>query len=74
MRLPRRLLDAATIGLVFPVATVLGYLAGRAVGGWFDAPNTGAMVGALFGIAAGFYNAFQVVQRLNRDEEQDDSS
>lgn len=69
MRLPRRLLDVATIGLVFPVASVLGYLAGRAIGSWFDAPNGGALIGGLFGVAAGFYNVYQVVKRLNADEE-----
>lgn len=73
MRLPRRLLDVATIGLVFPVASVLGFLAGRAIGGWFDAPNGGALIGGLFGVAAGFYNVYNVVQRLNADEEEGDA-
>lgn len=73
MRLPRRLLDVATIGLVFPVASALGFLAGRAVGGWFDSPNVGAMIGGLFGVGAGFYNVYQVVQRLNADEENGDT-
>ncbi len=73
MRLPRRLLDVATIGLVFPVASALGFLAGRAIGGWFDAANAGALIGGLFGVVAGFYNVYQVVQRLNADEEDDES-
>ncbi len=69
MRLPRRLLDVATIGLVFPVASALGFLAGKAVGAWFDAANAGALIGGLFGVAAGFYNVYQVVQRLNADQD-----
>ena len=73
MRLPRRLLDVATIGLVFPIASALGFLAGRTVGGWFEAPNAGAMIGGLFGVVAGFYNVYQVVQRLNVDEEDGDA-
>lgn len=71
MRLPMRLLDVAVIGLVFPVASVLGFLAGRTVGGWFDAPNAGAMIGFLFGVAAGFYNAYQTIRRVSADEEND---
>lgn len=71
MRLPMRLLDVAVIGLVFPVASVLGFLGGQAVGGWFDAPKTGAMIGFLFGVAAGFYNAYQTIRRVSADEEED---
>lgn len=71
MRLPVRLLDVAVIGLVFPVASVLGFLAGQMVGGWFDAPKIGAMIGFLFGVAAGFYNAFQTIRRVSADEEDD---
>ena len=71
MRLPVRLLDVAVIGLVFPVASVLGFLAGRTVGGWFGAATTGAMIGFLFGVAAGFYNAYQTIRRVSADEEND---
>lgn len=71
MRLPMRLLDVAVIGLVFPVASVLGFLAGQAVGEWFDTPKTGAMIGFLFGVAAGFYNAYQTIRRVSADEEED---
>jgi len=69
MRLPLRLLDVAVVGLVFPVASVLGFLAGRAVGGWLGAPGVGALTGGFFGVAAGFYNAWQTIQRLNEDEQ-----
>ncbi len=69
MRLPVRLLDVAVIGLVFPVASVLGLTAGRWVGSWLGAPAAGAMIGLLFGIAAGFYNAWQTIRRVLADEE-----
>ncbi len=71
MRLPLRLLDVSVMGLVFPVATILGYLAGRAVGGWFDAEAGGALVGSGVGIVAGFYNAYRTVKRLAVDEQND---
>ncbi len=71
MRLPVRLLDASVIGLVFPVASVLGFLAGRTVGGWFGAANTGALVGFGVGVAAGFYNAYQTIRRMMAEEEDD---
>jgi len=71
MRLPIRLLDVAVIGLVFPVASVRGVLAGQTVGDWFDAPKTGAMIGFLFGVAGGFYNAYQTIRRVSADEEED---
>ena len=72
MRLPVRVLDVAVIGLVFPVASVLGFLAGQTVGDWFGAAKTGAMIGFLFGVAAGFYNAYQTIRRVSADEENDE--
>ncbi len=72
MRLPVRVLDVAVIGLVFPVASVLGFLAGQTVGDWFGAEKTGAMIGFLFGVAAGFYNAYQTIRRVSADEENDE--
>ncbi len=72
MRLPIRILDVAVIGLVFPVASILGFVAGQTVGEWCDAPKTGAMVGFFFGVAAGFYNAYQTVRRASLDDEEEE--
>ena len=72
MRLPVHLLDVAVIGLVFPVASVLGFLAGRTVGDWFGASSAGAMIGGAFGVVAGFYNAYRTIRRVNAQEEHDD--
>jgi len=64
-----RLADLSTIGLVFPVATVLGYLGGRLVGGWLGDAAVGALIGGALGIVAGFYNLFKVARRLAREDE-----
>jgi hypothetical protein len=64
-----RLADLSTIGLVFPVATALGYLAGRAVGGWLGEATLGSMIGGGLGIVAGFYNLLKVGRRLAREDE-----
>jgi hypothetical protein len=64
----RRLADYSIIGLVFPVAMILGFLAGRWIGGLFDQARLGSVVGGLFGIAAGFYNLYEMVLKLNREE------
>jgi uncharacterized membrane protein len=63
-----RLVDLSSIGLVFPVAMILGYLAGGIVGSWFGMKETGQMVGGFLGIVSGFYNVYKVVLRLNAEE------
>jgi hypothetical protein len=65
----RRLLDYSVIGLVFPVAMVMGFVAGKWIGAWFGREDLGGVVGGLFGIAAGFYNVYKTVAKLNRDEQ-----
>lgn len=62
-----RMLDYSVIGLVFPVATVMGFFAGKFVGGWFDATTAGALVGGGLGVLAGFYNVYKMVVRLDRE-------
>jgi len=64
-----RLADLSTIGLVFPVATALGYLGGRVIGGWLGNAATGALIGGAVGIVAGFYNLLKVARRLAREDE-----
>gem|GEM_PF-1643481 len=60
--------EYSVVGFVFPVALVLGFLVGRWVGDWLGGPTVGAAVGVLLGTAAGFYNLWQTVQRLERRE------
>ena len=65
------LADLSTIGLVFPAALAFGYFAGRFIGGWLGAAETGGMVGGLVGIVGGFYNVYKVAVRLQKSDAQD---
>ena len=60
--------DLSTVGLVFPVAVVIGYFAGRTVGGWLGSEETGALAGVLVGVVSGFYNLLKVGLRLQRED------
>lgn len=62
-----KLMNLSVIGMVFPVSLVLGYLAGRWIGSFFDAARVGGMIGALFGLVSGFYNMFKMVGRTGSD-------
>jgi hypothetical protein len=59
-----RILDLSAVGLAFPVALLLGYFGGRTIGGWLGNAQLGSLIGALLGIAGGFYNLFKMVSRL----------
>jgi hypothetical protein len=59
-----RILDLSAVGLAFPIALLIGYFGGRMVGGWVGNPQLGSLIGALLGIAGGFYNLFKMVSRL----------
>jgi hypothetical protein len=62
----RRALEVLGLAFLFPAAVVVGYLAGRWVGGQAGAPVAGAMVGALLGAAAGFWQLFAFLRRLRQ--------
>lgn len=70
----RRALDYSVVGLVFPVAMILGWFLGRTVGFWFGRPELGGLVGGGLGIVAAFYNVVVTVQKLNREDRQDKGS
>jgi hypothetical protein len=59
-----RVLDLSAVGLAFPIAMLLGYFAGRKVGGWLGSAQVGSMIGLGLGIAGGFYNLYKMVSRL----------
>jgi hypothetical protein len=59
-----RILDLSAVGLAFPIALLIGYFGGRTIGGWLGNAQLGSLIGALLGIAGGFYNLFKMVSRL----------
>ena len=56
-------MNLSVIGMVFPVALLMGYFAGRYLGGLLGNASLGAMIGALLGIVSGFYNIFKMMAR-----------
>lgn len=58
--------DLMALGMVFPIAIVLGFFAGRWLGGLVGFPRAGMLVGLVWGIATGFWELYKVTVRLNR--------
>lgn len=54
------------MGLLFPLAIVAGYLAGKWIGGWLGAGEAAALVGAGLGVAAAFVNLWRFLKRLEQ--------
>jgi ATP synthase protein I len=67
----RRIADASSIGLAFPIAIAIGYFFGQ----WLDKVlGTSPWLMAIFtvfGIAAGFLNALRTAIRIGREEDED---
>ena len=63
--------DLSTVGLVFPVAVVIGYFGGKTIGGWLGSEEGGALAGVLFGVVSGFYNLVKVALRLQRQDREE---
>lgn len=57
--------DLMAMGLVFPIAIVLGFFIGRWVGGLVGHPEGGQWIGLIWGIAAGFWELYKVTMRMN---------
>lgn len=62
--------DLMAMGMVFPIAIVLGFFGGRWIGGWFGHPVPGQWIGLIYGIATGFWELYKVTQKLNRLDQQ----
>ena len=56
--------DLLALGLVFPVAIVLGFLIGRWIGGRFGRPELGQWIGLGWGILTAFYELYKVTRRM----------
>lgn len=60
--------EYSQVGLVFPLALVVGFFLGRWLGDWLGGPMVGAAVGVLLGTVAGFYNLFKTLRRIEQRE------
>jgi len=58
--------ELMSLGMVFPIAIVLGYFLGRWLGGLVGHPQQGQWIGLGFGIATGFWELYKVTMRLDR--------
>ena len=58
--------DLISLGMVFPIAIVLGYFIGRYVGGKFGHAEGGGLWGMGWGIATGFYELYKVTIRMSK--------
>ena len=58
--------DLGTIGITLVLAIVIGFFAGRWIGGKLGNPTVGSIIGFLFGTAAGFVEMFRAVSRWNK--------
>jgi F0F1-type ATP synthase assembly protein I len=65
----RRIADASSIGLAFPIALLIGYFIGRTLDGWIGTAPWMTYVFSAFGVAAGFLNAFRVGLRVGDEED-----
>ncbi len=70
----RRIADASSLGLAFPIAIAIGYLFGH----WLDRVCSTSpwmtIVFSVLGIVAGFVNAFRVALRIGAEEDRDSAS
>lgn len=58
--------DLMSLGMVFPLCIVLGYVIGRWVGGLVGYRRTGMLLGLAWGIAAAFWELFKTTKRMER--------
>ena len=58
--------DLMAVGMVFPIAIVVGLFAGRWIGGRFGHPDLGQWLGLTWGVAAAFWELFKTSQKLDR--------
>jgi F0F1-type ATP synthase assembly protein I len=69
--------DLMSLGMVFPIAILLGIFIGRWIGGYFGHRQVGLWIGLTWGVATGFWELYKVTKKLDRMDEftkkQDDS-
>jgi len=67
----RRIADASSLGLAFPIAIAIGYFWGRWLDRVFGTSPWLTVVFSVFGIAGGFVNAFRIAVRIGREEDEE---
>jgi F0F1-type ATP synthase assembly protein I len=60
--------DLVSMGMVFPIAIVLGYYLGRWIGGMAGHQKAGGLIGLGFGVLTGFWELFKVAKRLEKHD------
>ncbi|HXC17244.1 MAG TPA: AtpZ/AtpI family protein [Holophagaceae bacterium] len=58
--------DLLAVGMIFPIAIVVGLFAGRWIGGKFGHQDLGQWLGLAWGVAAGFWELYKTSQKLDR--------
>jgi len=58
--------DLISLGMVFPIAIVLGWYLGQWIGGMFGYPVQGRLIGLAWGILTGFWELFKVAKKLDK--------
>jgi len=58
--------DLVSLGMVFPLAIVIGWYLGQWIGGMFGRPVAGRLIGLALGILSGFWELFKVTKRLEK--------
>ena len=61
--------DLMALGMVFPIAIVMGFFLGRWAGKALGYPRIGVAVGLAWGAATGFWELYKTTIRLNRMDE-----
>ncbi len=67
----RRIADASSLGLAFPIAIAIGYFWGRWLDRVFGTYPWLTIVFSVFGVAGGFLNAFRTAVRIGREEDEE---
>ena len=66
----RRIADASSLGLAFPIAIAIGYFWGKWLDRVFGTAPWLTVVFGILGIAGGFLNAFRTAVRIGREEDE----
>jgi F0F1-type ATP synthase assembly protein I len=65
----RRVADASSVGLAFPIAIGIGYLWGKFLDDALGTKPWLTWVFSGFGVIAGFLNAFRIAARVGEEED-----